>query len=532
MAQAGAPEIIRLSVAELEQLLAELARRLPPATYQLVEGLLRTLQWVLTLLDEKTATLARIRRLVGGERNEKTKKLLGEASTPETSKTAKAKSKGHGRKKAEDYPGAQRVRVPHPDHQAGQLCPKCLRGKLYPLANPARIIRIVAQPLIRATLFELERLRCALCGTLFTAPPPPEAGAGKYDPSVGVMLALMRYGAGLPMYRTGKWQSFFGVPLAPTTQWELIVAASQTPALIYDALITLAAQGQLLHNDDTFMRVQSLRREITLAALEHQDPDQRTGIFTTGIVAQVNQTRIALFFTGSQHAGENLGQVLEQRAPELAPPLQMCDGLSRNEPKASETVLTNCLLHGRRQFVEIRDHFPQQCRKVLESLREVYQFEALTREQKLSDSQRLAFHQENSRPVMDQLKQWMQAELEQKQVEPNSGLGQALNYMLKRWEALTRFLVIPGAPLDNNIAERTLKMAILHRKNSLSYKTLNGARVGDIHMSLIHTCALNKVNPFDYAMALQRHASAVSKSPADWLPWNYHLAMAAAAGTG
>ena len=486
MAQPDAPEIIRLSLAELEQLLAELARLLPPATYQLVEGLLRTLQWVLTLLDEKTATLARIRRLVGGEPSEKTAKLLGAAQTTEAAKSPKARAKGHGRKAAGDYPGAQRVKVSHPEHKAGQLCPKCLRGKLYPLTHPAPIIRIVAQPLLRATLFELERLRCALCGALFTAPPPPEAGAGKYDPSVGVMLALMRYGAGLPMYRTAKWQSYFGVPLAPTTQWELIVAASQTPALIYDRLVGLAAQGQVLHNDDTFMRVQSLRREITTAAREDPDPDQRTGIFTTGLVAQVGERRIALFFTGQHHAGENLAQVLQQRAPELAPPLQMCDALSRNEPKAFTTVLANCLLHGRRRFVEIRDNFPQECRKVLESLREVYRFDALAREQQLSDAQRLAFHQEHSRPLMDELKTWMQEQLDQKRVEPNSGLGQALNYMLNHWEALTRFLSIPGAPLDNNVVERTLKMAILHRKNSLSYKTLNGARTGDVHMSLIH----------------------------------------------
>jgi transposase len=532
MAEVAAPQIIRLSVEELERLLVELRALLPAATYQLVAGLLRTLQWVLGLLDEKTVTLARIRRLVGGDQTEKTSKLLGTARTPDQTQRPKTKRKGHGRKAAKDYPGAQGVSVPHPEHKAGQICPKCLRGKLYALKRPAMIIRIVAQPLLQATRFELERLRCALCGALFTAPPPPEAGESKYDPSVGVMLALMRYGAGLPMYRTAKWQSYFGVPLAPTTQWELIVAASQTPALIYDTLIGLAAQGQLLHNDDTFMRVQSLRQEITTAAREQPDPDQRTGIFTTGIVARVGEIRIALFFTGQPHAGENLAKVLQQRAPELTPPLQMCDGLSRNEPKAVTTLVANCLLHGRRQFVEIRENFPEECRKVLESLREVYRFDALTREQQLSEAQRLAFHQEHSRPVMDDLKKWMQEQLDQKRVEPNSGLGQAFNYMLKRWEALTRFLSVLGAPLDNNIAERTLKMAILHRKNSLSYKTLNGARVGDIHMSLIHTCALNQVNPFDYAMALQRHAAAALKNPSAWLPWNYHLAMAAAAGSG
>ena len=115
-------------------------------------------------------------------------------------------------------------------------------------------------------------------------------------------------------------------------------------------------------------------------------------------------------------------------------------------------------------------------------------------------------------------------------MEPNSGLGQAINYMLKRWEPLTRFLVVPGAPLDNNILERGLKTAILHRKNSLSYKTLAGARVGDIHMSLIHTCQLNQVNPFDYLMALEHHSQAVAQAPTDWFPWNYRQTLVVASG--
>jgi hypothetical protein len=96
------------------------------------------------------------------------------------------------------------------------------------------------------------------------------------------MLALMRYGAGLPMYRTGKWQSHFGVPLPASTQWELIEAASETPQVIYEILISLAAQGHLLFNDDTHMRVQSVRKEIAAAGSEQE----RTGIFTTSIVSK------------------------------------------------------------------------------------------------------------------------------------------------------------------------------------------------------------------------------------------------------
>jgi len=142
--------------------------------------------------------------------------------------------------------------------------------------------------------------------------------------------------------------------------------------------------------------------------------------------------------------------------------------------------------------------------------------------------------QEQSQPVMGQLRQWLTRQLDERQVEPNSSLGEAIKYMLRRWEPLTLFLRVPGAPLDNNICERALKMAIRHRKNSLFYKTMRGAEVGDLYMSLIHTCYFAGVDPFDYLTSLQRNPERVAAAPADWLPWNYRqqLEASAAMATG
>lgn len=199
----------------------------------------------------------------------------------------------------------------------------------------------------------------------------------------------------------------------------------------------------------------------------------------------------------------------------------MCDALSRNHSKEFETILCNCIPHGRRNFVEVATHFPGPCQHVLETLAEVYKIDAQAKEQALNAQQRLCLHRELSQPLMNALHQWMSDQLENKQVEPNSGLGQALKYMLNHWQPLTRFLEVPGAPLDNSSCERALKMAIMHRKNSLKYKTERGARVGDVFMSLIHTCALEGCNPFEYLMALQKDPEAVIKNPAAWFPWNY-----------
>ena len=145
----------------------------------------------------------------------------------------------------------------------------------------------------------------------------------------------------------------------------------------------------------------------------------------------------------------------------------------------------------------------------------------------MTAEERLRFHQTESAPLMDKLYQWMQEQMKEKKTEPNSGLGKSIAYMLKHWDKLTRFLKVAGAPLDNNLCERALKKVVLHRKNSLFYKTQCGAYVGDMFMSLIHTCNLNNINPFDYLTALQRNTASVFKTPSNWMPWNYQAALCA-----
>jgi hypothetical protein len=252
----------------------------------------------------------------------------------------------------------------------------------------------------------------------------------------------------------------------------------------------------------------------------------RKGVFTTGILSTTGEHQITLFFTGRKHAGENLQEVLSQRR-DRSPPIQMCDALARNIPKDFETLLCNCLAHGRRQFVDVLQSFPEGCRHVLEVLAEVYKNEEEAKRGRMDPEQRLQFHQVRSGPLMEELHEWLNRQLNDHLVEPNSGLGQAMKYMLRHWEPLTAFLRVPGAPLDNNICERALKTAIRHRKNALFYKTMNGARVGDLFMSLIHTCSLNGVNPVEYLTAVLEHAAQMSREPEKWLPWNYTAALPA-----
>ncbi|MGH9584881.1 MAG: IS66 family transposase, partial [Bryobacteraceae bacterium] len=247
------------------------------------------------------------------------------------------------------------------------------------------------------------------------------------------------YGAGTPFHRLERLQQQLGMPVPAATQWELLKAATPPLRPAWEELIRQAAQGGVMHNDDTGMRILHLARE---------PGDKRTGTFTSGIVSIVAGRKIALFFTGAKHAGENLAQVLKQRPHELAPPVQMCDALSRNTPKLEgiKTLLANCLAHGRRQFVDIVENFPEECRFVLETLRGVYCNDALARQQNLSAEQRLHFHREHSAPLMQTLHEWMEAQFAERKTEPNSGLGKAISYLLNHWTKLTLFLEHPGVP--------------------------------------------------------------------------------------
>ena len=171
--------------------------------------------------------------------------------------------------------------------------------------------------------------------------------------------------------------------------------------------------------------------------------------------------------------------------------------------------------------MELIESYPGQCRFVIETLAEVYQNDEIARHQKMSPCERLCFHQEKSKPLMDKLEKWFAEQFAQKKIEPNSNLGQVIKYMRNHWQRLAGFLRLEGAPLDNNCLERALKVAILNRKNAYFYKTKNGTHVGDVLMSLIETCRGSKANPFDYLIRIQENAINVIKNPGKWLPWNY-----------
>jgi len=559
------PITINVDFDELAPLLERAQGLFSPKDVALMAATHEALIQTWKLLIERGATIARMRRLYGWTNNEKLDAVFGSSPSTDTESDAagsdgndgaraagdttepsdegepadgdadqaddgeKRRAKGHGRIPASAYPNADVHTVPHEELRAGDVCPDCSCGKLHPLPEPARIIRIFGQAPLAAVCHDCERLRCGGCGKVFTARAPAEAQGPKYSDSAAAVIALLHYGTGMPFNRLAHLQSNMQAPVPATTQWEVVRDHADALLPVFDELKRRAADGEVLHTDDTYVRILDLmgqRRAELLKVGKLEAPD-RTGLFTTGVVAKTDDGPVALFFTGRQHAGENLDDLLDERDAARDAPILMCDGLSRNEPEDHAVVLSNCTAHGRRHIVDEANNFPAECRHVLEQLAIVFRNEASAKLLGLTPEQRLELHQRESGPVMDALRRWIDEQFEQKRVEPNSGLGQAYRYLLARWGPLTLFLRVPGAPIDNNICERILKMAIRLRNASLFYKSLRGANVGDLYMSLIFTAEMNGENSFEYLFALFEHESELAENPSAWLPWTFRATLAA-----
>jgi transposase len=557
--------VVSLDVAEAFALLARIEPVIAKADHEQLTSLVRTVIEVTRLAQQRGATIARLRRMLGQTSSEKASNVIGSGakgttasmgeSGPTTSELDepvaaeppsgepknepandtggaaangdKPRRKGHGRIAGSTY-DCTSTAVAHPTLHTKQPCPDCAHGTLYALAEPARAVRIFGQAPLVALRWDCECLRCNACGRVFTAPLPEQGQGPKYSESAASMMIVLRYGMGMPLHRLETMQRFLGVPVPASTQWE--VARDHVPDVlpVYNVLVSLAANAPVLHNDDTYVRILALmgKRRLDLVAAGALDLPERTGLFTTGIVARTAAGPIALFASGRQHAGENLADLLDRRDPTLAPPIQMCDGLARNLPGEHPVVLANCLAHGRRHVVDEVGNHPELCAHLLDEVGKVFANDATCRRDGLCGQARLAFHQRESGPVMDGLHAWIEELFTNKRVEPNSGLGGALSYLLERWEPLTLFLRVVEAPIDNNLSERSLKHAIRQRRASLFYRSNNGALVGDVFTALIVTTQLHRGDPFRYLTALFANYKAARAVPDDWLPWNYQDALA------
>src|SRR5712671_1536588 len=404
---------ITLSSEEGEVLIAQVHQsNVPTAVAGRVEQIIRMYFWVVFALQEAKLSVKRLRNLLFGSRAQPKGRpeSEGEATSSEAPGQAAGEEEavpgaevaprlettgreagsgasesegkpkpqgghraGTGRLGADAYGGAERTECRHEDLAVGQRCPVCGQGTLYELP-PGVEIRIDGHALLSALRYELQKLRCSACGQIFTASLPRDAGEEKYSPRARAVLVVGRYYLGLPFYRLQGYQAMVGVPVPDATQWDQIEKVGDCSYVVFAYLETLAAQGELIYQDDTSVRILALIKEnqqihAQADAMGFSRPKERTGMFTTALVVKVGERTICLYYSGRAHAGENLAALLEQREAERGKPLVMSDALSRNEVDETAVIRCHCLAHGRRQFSDLDDVFPVECQVVIEVLK-------------------------------------------------------------------------------------------------------------------------------------------------------------------
>ena len=370
---------------------------LTPEDFERFRAVVESYLYVTQLIDHKSTTIARLRKLLFGVETEKTAAVTGREPTSgpqvEPAVTSEADSSSEAAKpKARTRPQrGRRLSRGQARERGSRVAPA---GRSLPDAGGARFtnkpsrascsaLRVSRRCRSRSTN---SKSSAAICAAGSSRRRPPEWETDKYDPTVASMIGLLKYGNGLPFNRLDGLQENLGIPLPASTQWDIVAEAYPQLRPAHEELIRQAAQGEVLFNDDTTVKILELMGERAKAAALAEsgerkndaasDPD-RTGLFTSGVVATREGRRIALFFSGRKHAGENLQEVLRRRATDLPPPIQMCDALSRNRPGELQTIVANCLAHARRQFVDVHERFPAECRYVLEAFEVVYRNDQL-----------------------------------------------------------------------------------------------------------------------------------------------------------
>src|SRR5262245_6430486 len=319
---------------------------------RLLVQVLRWYFWLLFALQEARFSLKRLRALVFGDRAKKRPQPPSSAGVsargsgaggPGTAPTVSPGSpaddaspqlstserrSGHGRQGAQTYSGAEHVVCRHETLAVGERCPVCGRGRLYRI-EPGVEVRLNGHALLSAVRYALERLRCSACGQVFTAAAPAEAGAEKYSARARAVLVLGRYYLGVPLYRLEGYQAMVGVPVSDATQWDQIERVADCAYPVFEHLKELAAQGEVIYQDDTHVRILSLIAE-NRRRQAHGNTEERTGMYTTALVAQQGAQTICLYFAGRAHAGENLEALLTHREADRGKPLVMSDALAHN----------------------------------------------------------------------------------------------------------------------------------------------------------------------------------------------------------
>ena len=474
-------------------------------------------------IEADDVTLHKLRKLLGMV--QQSERHLVSSQKSNSKKNKKNTQKKNTEKKTNPSKPPKLVHHAMTEYQRGQVCPACKTGKLYKF-EPSTFLRVTGHARFEAEKHIVEQLRCNACQEIYKAPLPEavlEDGDANqmYGYSARTLMVIDKFFSGLPYYHQANLADIFGHSMGASTIFDQCEQVADAVMPVFYELKRQAAMAYQFLLDDTRNRILEQKPELRDKP-NGKGQVLRMGVYSSGLIAQLaDGHEVVLFETSLGHAGEHLGSILKLRPPGLAPPLTMSDALSSNSVIAFVIKAASCNSHARRNFFDIKSRHPAEIDWVLETYARIWKAEDVVKEENLNPNQRLAYHKQHSLPAMQAIRDWAAKKLEEEDFEEYSALGKAINYFLRHYDKLILFCIEPSALIDNNRMEEKLKILIRGRKMAHFYKTVNGAGVGNVLISLIATAYDADENVYDYLVALQKHRQHVKENPAIWLPWNY-----------
>jgi hypothetical protein len=529
----SSPEITDIDFHELAKLIERVEQAilhdlaLSVSDMKLLLCAITTLCTLQTKMEQDDITLHKLRKLLGMIKQSEQRQ-----SSDNKRKKTGTKKKNLAKKKEKKLAKTKTVHHVFPADQRGSVCPECQRGKLYPY-TAKRLLRITGHAPFEATQHIVEQLRCNACQTVYTAPLPAsvlEDGDAdqQYAYTARALMAINKFYTGTPYYHQENLTDLFGYYIGASTIFDQCEYVANDGMPVFYELKRQASRADLFLLDDTHNRI--LEQQPELRDKPNGKGQQlRSGVYSSGLIALLPDGReIILFETSLGHAGEHLDSILQNRPDNLPAPKIMSDALSSNKVTKTLVITSYCNAHARRQFYDLEKLYPEEIGWVLDTYSKIWKNEGIIKDKNMSDEKRLVYHQEHSLPAMTSIHEWVIKKMESEDFEEYSALGKAIKYFHKYYDGLSMFCVVLGAPIDNNRMEEKLKIVIRGRKTAHFYKTVNGAGVANVIISLIATAAQADINSYDYLVALQKNRSKVKENPKNWLPWNYEKTVSEA----
>jgi transposase len=434
-------------------------------------------------LTQIQATVDKLQRHVFGKRSEKMPRVADAIRDPERATAERIAAQQLRRENAEKKRQLVTRRIEHKVPEDQKVCPKCGGHDFSKLGDGKMTEEYDLVPsMVERRLHVQEKLRCRCGETILTAAAPTKVfDKARFGPTFMAQVAVSKCADSLPLYRQAKAYRRTGVQVNDSTLGDLFHRTAEIVEPLYQRLLKVIAEKEVVLADETTQRVQEKGKTRTAWLWSFIGRDE------------IERELIAYVFTNSRSGNTPVEVLGETRGKLVADAYSGYNKITA--PGRRERA--GCLAHLRRRFFEAQSTAHDSAKRAMDFILDVYRIERAALDADiLGTPEHLEMRQTQSKAVMNEFKEWLL--VEQARHPPRGPMGEAINYGLGQWDALTLFLTDAHVPVDNNASERALRVAALGRKNFLFVGTDEaGENLAGLY-SLIATCEVNGVNPVTY----------------------------------